>query len=175
MQMQYIKILAITLIVFYLPLSSGALADSADNSLTKLKANPIAPDFTLQDVNGKRHTLSDYRGKVVVINFWASWCPPCVSEMPSLQILADKLSRHQIPVIGVGVGERRDSVRRFLKSMPIRFPLLLDINSEVMETWSAPSLPTTLVIDQKGRIVLLALGTRDWSDEQIFQQIISLK
>jgi peroxiredoxin len=146
-----------------------------NNSLTKVETAPIAPNFVLQDSYGKQYSLADYRGKVVVINFWASWCPPCVSEMPSLQNAADKLAQHNISVLGIGVGENRDSVKRFLKSTPVSFPLLLDTSSEVMETWSAPSLPTTIIVNPQGRIALLALGERVWDDSEIIEQIISLK
>ncbi len=147
----------------------------SDNSLNSLKTKLVAPEFVLPDINGKLYALSDYRGKIVVVNFWASWCPPCVAEMPSLQKAADQLAPHNISVLGIGVGESRESVRRFLRSTPVHFPLLLDSGSDVMDKWAAPSLPTTIVINQEGKMALLALGERDWGDAKILQQIISLQ
>lgn len=169
--MYHLKALIASLLIT----SAGCADDPSNNTLTKLKANPIAPEFILQDIHGKQHALSDYSGKIVVINFWASWCPPCVAEMPSLQRAADQLKPHKIPVLGIGAGENRDSVMRFLRSTKISFPLLLDSQSEVMLAWSVPSLPTTIVINQEGEMTLLAVGERVWDSPEILQQIISLQ
>jgi len=168
--MHYLKALIASLLI-----ASAGCSKSPDNSLTRLKTNPIAPEFVLQDMNGKQHALSDYRGKTVVINFWASWCPPCIAEMPSLQRAAEQLKRHNIPVLGIGAGETHATVKRFLRSTPVSFPLLLDSKSVVMQAWSIPSLPTTIVINQKGEMMLLAVGEREWDSPEILQQIISLQ
>ncbi len=172
--MYYSKNLISSVLVAAL-LIAAASADSLKYTLTKPRDNPLAPEFILQDTDGKQHTLTDYRGKIVVINFWASWCPPCRDEMPSLQKAAEQLIKHNIFILGINVGESRASVIRFLKSMPIQFPLLLDTKSEVMDSWSVPSIPTTIVINQEGRIVLFAVGEREWDDPKILQQIISIK
>jgi peroxiredoxin len=173
--MNYYKTFLLALITSLLLSSANLYAASVSNKLSKLKSNPTAPNFILPDQNGKLHSLKEYRGKTVVINFWASWCPPCVAEMPSLQRAADELVKHDIPVLGIGVGEDRSSVTRFLEKMPLQFPLLLDTKTEVMQNWSVPSLPTTIIIDADGKIVLLALGEREWDSPEILQQIISLK
>jgi peroxiredoxin len=173
--MPYPKIILTTLFASLLFLTTALAAGSQGSGLSKLKNNPTAPNFVLPDKSGKLYSLADYKGKVVVINFWASWCPPCVAEMPSLQSAADELAKHDIPLLGIGVGESRDSVLRFLDKMPLRFPLLLDSKTEVMQRWSVPSLPTTIVVDAKGKIVLLALGEREWDSPEILQQIISVK
>ncbi len=94
--------------------------------------------------------------------------------MPSLQNAADELAKHDIPLLGIGVGESRTSVERFLEKMPLRFPLLLDTKTEVMQKWSVPSLPTTIVVDAKGNCPP-AMGEREWDSPEILQQIISLK
>lgn len=173
--MPYPKVIFTTLFASLLLLSTALTAGSNNGGLSKLKNNPTAPNFVLPDKSGKLYSLADYKGKVVVINFWASWCPPCIAEMPSLQSAADELAKHDIPLLGIGVGESRDSVLRFLNKMPLRFPLLLDSKTEVMQRWSVPSLPTTIVVDAKGKIVLLALGEREWDNPEILQQIISIK
>ena len=92
-----------------------------------------------------------------------------------MQRAADKLAEHDIPILGIGAGETSESVARFLESTPVRFPLLLDSNLKVMETWSIPSLPVTLVIDPQGRIALVALGGREWDSPEILEQIVALK
>ena len=171
--MPYLKKLFVVLFALLL-LCSANITAATQNKLNKLKRNPPAPNFVLPDKNGTLYSLSDFRGKVVVINFWASWCPPCVAEMPSLQRAADKLKKHDISVLGIGVGESRDSVTSFLERMPLQFPLLLDTKTEVMQGWSVPSLPTTIIVDANGKIALLALGEREWDSPEILQQIISL-
>jgi peroxiredoxin len=173
--MLHSKFVSTLFFVSVLSLSVIALANPFGNDLTVIKRQPAAPQFVLPDINGKLYALSDYRGKVVVINFWASWCPPCVAEMPALQRAADELAKHGIPLLGIGAGESRNTVAKFLEKIPLRFPLLLDTKSEVMQSWAVPSLPTTIVVDPKGRITLLAMGEREWDSTAILQQIISLQ
>lgn len=156
-------------------LSIPASASTTKKGLTLLKAKPIAPNFILQDIYGRQHALSDYKGKVVVVNFWATWCPPCRKEMPSMQRAADWLAQYDIALIAIGVGETKRGIMQFLQITPLTFPLLLDTKSKVMEAWSARSLPTTFVLDQAGNVVYLAVGEREWDDPKILKQIRSLK
>jgi thiol-disulfide isomerase/thioredoxin len=168
--MHYLKILIASILI-----ASAGCTNPPSNSLTTLKANPMAPDFILQDIDGRQHAFSDYRGKVVVINFWATWCPPCISEMPSLERASVKLAKQGIPILGIDVGEDRETVMQFLNTTPVSFTVLLDIKSEVLGSWAVPSLPTTLVINQEGKMALLAVGEREWDSPAILQQIISLQ
>lgn len=158
---------AVLVVTNYTPTSSQAL--------TMLRVTPSAPEFILQDIQGKQHALSDYRGRILVVNFWASWCQPCRAEMPSLQRAADWLAQHDIPLIAIGVGETRKSVMQFLRDVPVRFSLLLDTDANVMASWSVPALPTTFVIDQEGRIIFQAIGEREWDDPVVLDQIAALK
>lgn len=148
---------------------------SDDQALRLIERRPSAPEFILQDVYGRQHALSNYKGRVVVVNFWATWCPPCREEMPSMQRAADWLAKYNIPLLAIGVGETRNRVLRFLQYTPLTFPLLLDTKSEVMKQWAARSLPTTYILDQNGRVTYLAVGSRRWDSPVILQQILSLK
>jgi peroxiredoxin len=156
-------------------LTFSASAHSSDKTLTPLKFHPMAPEFILEDIYGRQHALADYRGKVVVVNFWATWCSPCLAEMPSMQRAANWLAKYDIPLLAVGVGETKDRVQRFHQNMPVTFPLLLDTGSEVMEAWAARSLPTTYVLDQKGQVIYLAIGSREWDSPKILKQILAIK
>jgi peroxiredoxin len=155
-------------------ISVTTYAPSTKQEFTRLKTNPSAPEFILQDIQGKQHALSDYRGKVIVVNFWASWCQPCRAEMPSMQRAAEWLAQHDISLIGIGVGETRKSVLQFLQDVPVHFPLLLDSDSEVMQAWSVQTLPTSLIINQEGHIIFLAIGQREWDDPILLEQIRAL-
>ncbi len=143
--------------------------------LNRLTTRPAAPEFILQDTHGKLHALSDYRGKVLVVNFWASWCPPCRAEMPSMQRAAKLLAQQDIHLLGIGVGETQNSIRRFLRDVPVSFPLLLDSDSKVMAAWSVQTLPTTFVVDPKGDVIFMELGKRKWDAPFVLEQIRALK
>ncbi|MGD8932568.1 MAG: TlpA disulfide reductase family protein, partial [Chromatiales bacterium] len=94
-----------------------------------------APDFTLQDLDGTTHRLDAYRGKVLLINFWASWCPPCVTELPSMQRLANQLSNEAFQVLLVNVGESSFRVAKFMKLLDIRLTALLDTEGGTFKAW----------------------------------------
>lgn len=141
----------------------GGLLQAAQ-TLTPLENQPPAPDFELKDVDGKQHRLSDYRGKVVIVNFWATWCPPCREEMPSMQRAWERLKGDGVVMLAVNVGEDEEQVFTFTADYPVDFPMLLDQDSTVISKWPIKALPTTFVIDQEGRIVYRAVGGREWDD-----------
>ncbi|RMD71346.1 MAG: TlpA family protein disulfide reductase [Gammaproteobacteria bacterium] len=144
-------------------------------SLTEVPGHPKAPDFALPDLDGKVHRLSDYRGKVVVINFWATWCPPCRKEMPSLERAWQVLRKEGIMLFAIDVAEDENAVFAFVAEHDLSFPVLLDEEGGVIGRWSAKGLPTTYVVDPEGRIVYKATGPREWDDASILEQIIALK
>ena len=117
------RILVILLLFAFSPLSS---AQQAGKGLTKLPDAPQAPDFLLTDLDGNHHRLSDYRGQVVVINFWATWCPPCRAEMPSMQRAWELFEKEGILMLGIDVGEDEDTIFQFTANYPVEFPLLMD-------------------------------------------------
>jgi peroxiredoxin len=139
--------------------------------LSAVAGRPEAPDFTLTDLNGKPHRLSDYKGKVVVVNFWATWCPPCREEMPALDRAAQALGRDGILVLGVASGETKEKVVAFQERLPVGFPLLPDPAGKVMRGWPGEGLPNTFVVDRRGRIAYAAGGKRVWDDPQILAPI----
>jgi thiol-disulfide isomerase/thioredoxin len=121
-----------------------------------------APALALRDLEGREHRLADYRGKVVVINFWATWCEPCREEMPSLQRLADAMAGRDFVLLSVDMAEGEPRVKAFLQQTPVRFPVLLDRDGAVSRAWKVKLLPTTLVIDPAQRIRHAAYGDLAW-------------
>lgn len=134
-----------------------------------------APDFELVDLDGVPHKLSDYRGKVVVLNFWATWCPPCRYEMPSMQRGWEQVKDEDIVFLGVNVGEDADTVFVFLADYPVEFPLWFDHEAKVIESYPVTGLPTTYIIDPAGRITHRAVGSREWDDPGLLGQLRALR
>ena len=152
-----------------------AASPAADaQTLPAAKQPAPAPEFELPDLDDAMHKLSDYRGKVVVLNFWATWCPPCRYEMPSMQRGAEKTQAEDIVFLGVNVGEDADTVFTFLADYPVEFPLLLDQDAKVIEQYPVTGLPTTYIIDPHGRITHRAVGGREWDDDELLNSLRGL-
>jgi thiol-disulfide isomerase/thioredoxin len=137
---------------------AGAIAMAGE---LKPAAGNAAP-FVLRDLSGREHRLADYRGKVVVLNFWATWCEPCRKEMPSLDRLAIRLEGKPFAVLAVDFGEDVPRVSDFASRMPLSFPLLLDRDGAVTRNWKVYTLPHTFVIDAAQRLRYAAMGALDW-------------
>ncbi len=159
------------LVLLLLPLP---LLARPGHGLTALPARPLAPDFTLTDVDGHTHHLADYRGKVVIINFWATWCPPCRAEMPSMQRAWEKISKEGILMLAINVGQDEEAIFQFTADYPVEFPLLLDQDSQVTGKWPVKGLPTTFILDPLGRIAYRAVGGRNWDDDNLLAPIRAL-
>jgi peroxiredoxin len=142
-------------------------ADHPSRQLTPLPERPAAPDFALEDLDAQVHSLDQYRGRVVVVNFWATWCPPCRHELPSLQRLWEDMREEGVVVLGVNVGEDPDSIFFFTADYPVDFPLLLDRDSAVIEAWPVVGIPTTFIVDTRGRMVYRAVGAREFDHPDI--------
>ena len=122
-------------------------------------ASALAPSFALPQLGGGTLRLSDYRGRVVLLNFWATWCPPCRAEIPDLNRLQDELGPKGLEVIGVSLDEEGfDAVRPFAEAYEVTYPLVVDDGAVAAQYGSIQGLPTTLVIDRNRRIVRRVIG-----------------
>ena len=153
----------------------AATASEAGQTLHAVPDRPVAPDFELSDIDGVVHKLSAYRGTVVVVNFWATWCPPCREEMPSMQRAWERIQDEDIVMLAIDVGEDEDTIFTFTADYPVEFPLLLDQDSSVIQRWPVRGLPTTFVVDPEGRIVYRAIGTRVWEDPAVLGALRALR
>jgi len=146
------------------------------HTFTALKPAKAAKDFTLPDLDGKPHKLSDYRGKVVLVNFWATWCPPCRREMPSMERLSQRLKDQ--PFVILGINQQEDPERVFVFTAQVdpspNFPILFDPNSKIANAWGVLGLPASFILDQQGRVVYRAMGGREFDHPEIEQAIRKL-
>jgi thiol-disulfide isomerase/thioredoxin len=133
-----------------------------------------APDFTLKSESGKNLRLSEHRGQVVMINFWASWCGPCRQEMPILDQLQQRYSKAGFTVLGVNVEQDSSQAERLLKDMNISFPVLFDSDSVVSKLYDVSAMPVTVMIDKDGNMRYLHKGYKPGFEDQYRQQIKEL-
>ena len=133
-----------------------------------------APNLALKDMEGRTHELTDYRGKVVLVNFWATWCEPCRQEMPSMQRLSEKLAGKPFVVLAVNVDEPESRVRNFLNQTRFDLPVLLDVNKAATRQWGARLLPVTFIVGRDGRVRYRVLGDMDWSSTKAVSVISEL-
>jgi thiol-disulfide isomerase/thioredoxin len=158
--------------------ASPGLADDAPTpqTLTEVATRSQVSDFVLEDIDGKKRRLSDLRGKVVLVNFWATWCPPCRREMPSIERLSHLLKGADFEILAVNVAENLDTVFSFTGTLdPVpTFPIVFDRDSSVLKAWPVRGLPTSFVLDKQGRIAYRAVGGREFDDPAILAQLRAL-
>ena len=149
----------------------SALPSARAQALTRpWPASRKVPDFRLPDLHGLEHTLEPLRGQVVVLNFWASWCEPCVAEMPSLLRLAETRADEGIVVLAINYQEGADKIRRFLDTVlgevPGTMPVLLDRDGAAAKAWTPRVFPSTVLLDRSGRPHWSVVGELDWTGAQ---------
>ncbi len=134
-----------------------------------------APDFTLPDLDGKPHRLSDLRGKVVFLNLWTTWCPPCRMEMPAMERLYQRLRGRDFVMLAVSEDEQGASaVVPFVAELGLSFPILLDPEARLSPRYGVTGYPETFVIDRDGNVVNHTIGPADWGSEEMVAYFVAL-
>ena len=159
----------LTVWVMSLLLMSGAHAAGFE-----ARAATPAAELKARDLGGVPKTLADYRGKVVVLNFWASWCPPCLREMPSLERLRVKMAGRPLAIVALDSAETSEEVNAYLSRMKLGFPILLDPDSSNTLRWKVFALPTTFLLDAEGRVRYVLTGPAEWDEGEALGVIESL-
>lgn len=149
------------------PLAAGA------GELRAWDGGPTPP-LKLRDLHGKVHDLAAYRGQVVLVNFWATWCEPCRDEMPAIQRLDNKLAGKPFVVLAVNVDEPRSRIHRFLSRMPLDFPVLIDEGKAATTAWKVRVLPASFIIGRDGRIRYSLVGELAWDHQSVVSLLAEL-
>ena len=137
-----------------------------------VRIGDYAPDFSIKDMSGDIYKLSQKRGKVIFINFWATWCKPCLDEMPSIEEMFRMFKNDNIEVIGISIDKHgKDVVKSFIERFDISFPILLDLTEEVGLEYGITGVPETFIVDEKGIIVEKVIGPRDWMNENSLKMV----
>lgn len=148
--------------------SSVPTAQQDIEATTLIHAGDVAPDFTVEMLDGSRVTLSALRGKVVLVNFWATWCPPCRQEMSHLQKdVIDRFAGKDLVVLPISRGEERKTVETFIQKMGYTFPIGLDGDQSIYKKYASNYIPRSVVVGKDGKVVYVAVGY----DEEIAKAI----
>jgi len=142
-------------------------------SKTPLATTPV--DISLNDINGRTVRISDFRGKIVFLNFWTTWCAECRVEMPSMETLHQRLKDKKFVMVSINIQEPAHLVKSFLKKNKLTFTTLLDSSGDVMKQFEMRGIPATFIIDQEGKIIGKALGSRKWNSKKsmaLFEYLI---
>ncbi len=159
--------------IFHLSLSLSLLMGSISFSHAA-EMGDKATDFTLKSLGGKNLKLSEYRGQVVMLNFWASWCAPCRQEMPLLEDLYKKYKRLGFIILGVNVERDSSKASSLLKSIKVSFPILFDNENKISKLYTVTAMPTTIIIDRDGNMRYLHKGYKPGYELAYQKQIKAL-
>ena len=162
-----------SLLILFCLVSGGFYARPAQ-AAARAGAASKAPDFTLKAVNGKTYRLSAYRGKAVLLNFWATWCPACREELPSLVALAKRL-KGKVQVLSVSIDSSEAPLKQYLRKHPLPFPVLSDPDRAVaFDLYAVFGLPATFLIDRNGNMAERIYGAQDWTAPEMVNKVEKL-
>jgi thiol-disulfide isomerase/thioredoxin len=164
-----------TLNILIAAILCAALSQVAGSrGLDPYTADPGMAVFELPDLNGQVHTLDEYRGRVVLVNFWASWCPPCIQEMPALERLQQVMDEQPFEILAINVGEQKYRVWKFVKLVNFNLPVLLDERKNTFNVWGLSVLPTSFLFDRKGNIRYRVVGDVEWDSKGVIALVEAL-
>ncbi len=159
-------------LLFVLSLTANA---DLSTELIEIEHKPIAPRFSLPDMQDKSHELTDYLGKPVIISFWATWCPPCRKEIPYFNSAWEKVKDDDIVMLLVNINEGKETIEAYEKQVPINPTILRDETAGQLNNWNLTGLPVTFILDPEGRVVYQAMGERAWDSDEILDKVRALK
>jgi peroxiredoxin len=150
------------------------LSAGLDIQLQQFSGKPVPPTIDLKDANGKRYKRTDYRGKITVVNFWASWCAPCVAEIPSLNRLREQMQGLPFELISINYAESPVKIREFMQKVSVQFPVLIDPKGKVAQQWNVIAFPSTFVIGADGQIQYGVNAAIHWDTPEVVNSLKAL-
>jgi peroxiredoxin len=159
---------AIFFLLGFLSLAGGEEADLFQKVGAKqMKVKKMAPNFSLEDLNGQKVELKNFKGKVIFLNFWATWCGPCKEEMPSMESLWQWFKGKDFLLLSISVDyEGVKSIKEYVEKQRYTFRVLIDPQCQTIDLYEVKAIPTTLIIDKKGQIVAVATGPKNWGSPE---------
>ena len=158
-------LIALVVAIIFWPVEAKAgnsfapTAQSDIEATTLIHAGDVAPDFTVEMLDGSKITLSELRGKVVLVSFWATWCPPCREELSHMQKdVIDRFAGEEVVVLPISRGEKRETVEAFINKMGYTFPIGLDGDQSIYKKYASNYIPRSVVVDKNGKVVYVAVG-----------------
>lgn len=134
----------------------------------------VSPVIELPDMQGRVHRLDDYRGNVVLVQFWATYCTPCRTEMPTMNRLIEKMRGKPFKIVTVNMAEPAGQVREFLDEVPVDFPVLLDTDGSTLGRWKVFAAPANFILDKNGEIIYTLYGAIEWDSEEVVRRLSEL-
>lgn len=147
---------------------------AARGELKAYRGDLTTPEIRLLDMQGQQQSLLDYRGNIVLVQFWATYCTPCRTEMPTMNRLLDKMRGKAFRIVTVNMAEPKDQVRRFLDEVPVKFPVLLDENDATLGRWKVFAAPANFILDKDGEIIYTLYGAIEWDNEEMVKRLSEL-
>jgi thiol-disulfide isomerase/thioredoxin len=167
----------VCIVLAFLCLAGNADAISLGSKIDikPIKGNRTLPSLNLEDLKGKKVDLKSFKGKVIFLNFWATWCGPCKEEMPSIEALYQRFKDRDFIFLTISVDyEGSKPVREFIEKNRYTFPVLVDQKSETLDIFEVTGIPTTFVIDKQGKLLGKAIGPRNWTSSEIVSYLTQL-
>ena len=155
-------------ILMFFSISTSAL------TLKPYNGNIKNPQLELMDLQGKKHSLSDYNGQVVLVQFWATYCTPCRVEMPSMNRLQEKMANKPFKILAVNMAEEPDEVKAFIRQVKPEFKILIDSDGRVLQKWKVFAAPSSFIVGPDGEIKYTLYGAVEWDSDEIIKTLVSI-
>jgi thiol-disulfide isomerase/thioredoxin len=149
-------------------------AGAARGQLKVYQGELVSPRIELNDINGQPHSLTDYRGNIVLVQFWATYCTPCRKEMPTMNRLIEKMQDKAFRIVTVNMAESKQQVLRFLDEVPVNFPVLMDNDGSTLGQWKVFAAPANFILDKNGEVIFTLYGAIEWDSPEMVEQLTAL-